>query len=436
MILQSSEHVHYEEINWGQFEPWIENRKEDDPNKERWKKIAFGTKEEQESFGVILKRGYIDLVLLNGFLIDNEFVFYDQELYMENLPAKAILLRNIDFIYQRDARMEQILPRKSLLEKYQLELCKDLYYSYIRHFLNKLRNDKELLSYHKTCRRDDGIINSNRQRMNYSTDEYESLFRDIFKGVEGRELYLFGSGNFTKKFLSQFSADYPVAGIIDNNQEKWGTELQGITIYPPEHLKSLPIGFYKVIICIKNYVPVMKQLKELGVRDFSIFDSNLKYPRKQPMVTTVHKEDQSPKKYHVGYIAGVFDLFHVGHLNMFKRAKKQCDYLIVGVVNDESVMKNKKTMPVIPFEERIEIVRSCRYVDEAVEIPTEYNDTDEAYRRYQFDVQFSGSDYEDDPAWLAKKAFLQKQGSDMVFFPYTQSTSSTKLKEVIQKRLS
>ena len=147
------------------------------------------------------------------------------------------------------------------------------------------------------------------------------------------------------------------------------------------------------------------------------------------------KEDAAPKKYHTGYIAGVFDLFHVGHLNMFKRAKEQCDYLIVGVVTDESVIRDKKTSPYIPFEERIEMVRSCRYVDEAVEIPADFGDTDEAYRRYRFDVQFSGSDYENDPEWLAKKVFLQKQGSDLVFFPYTQSTSSTKLKEMITKKL-
>ena len=147
-----------------------------------------------------------------------------------------------------------------------------------------------------------------------------------------------------------------------------------------------------------------------------------------------HADSDKNKPYHIGYVAGVFDLFHIGHLNMFKRAKEQCDYLIVGVVNDESVMKSKRTTPYIPFEERIEIVRSCKYVDEAVEIPTDYGDTDEAYRRYQFDVQFSGSDYENDPDWLAKKAFLQKQGADLVFFPYTESTSSTKLKAAINNK--
>ncbi|MBO5093609.1 MAG: cytidyltransferase-like domain-containing protein, partial [Lachnospiraceae bacterium] len=84
-----------------------------------------------------------------------------------------------------------------------------------------------------------------------------------------------------------------------------------------------------------------------------------------------------------------------------------------------------------PFEERIEIVRSCKYTDEAVEIPAEKPGTEEAYRLYHFDVQFSGSDYANDPDWLAKRAYLRQHGSDLVFFPYTQSTSSTKLKEKI-----
>ena len=81
------------------------------------------------------------------------------------------------------------------------------------------------------------------------------------------------------------------------------------------------------------------------------------------------------------------------------------------------------------------LITSRENVDEAVEIPLEYYNTDEAYRRYQFDVQFSGSDYADDPAWEAKREYLRKKGSDVVFFPYTQSTSSTKIKELIDKRL-
>ena len=225
---------------------------------------------------------------------------------------------------------------------------------------------------------------------------------------------------------------------MDNNPDRWGTRLLDIEIVSPEILRSLPEDSYKVIICIKNCVPVMKQLKEeYRVSNYSVYDWHQEYPRKLPAVNLPVAGDREniPKKYHIGYIAGVFDLFHMGHLNMFRRAKEQCDYLIVGVVSDESVMVNKKTMPYMPFKERIELVRSCRYVDEAVALPTYNGDTDEAYRRYQFDVQFSGSDYADDPVWLAKKSYLEKRGAEMVFFPYTQSTSSSQLKELIQKRL-
>lgn len=120
---------------------------------------------------------------------------------------------------------------------------------------------------------------------------------------------------------------------------------------------------------------------------------------------------------------------------MFKRAKDLCDYLIVGVVPDEDVIASKHTEPFVPFDERIEMVRSCRYVDEAVRIPVGYGDADVAWRSLHFDVQFSGSDYEHDPVWLRKKEWLEEQGSTMVFFPYTQSTSSTRLKKLITERL-
>ncbi len=434
LVQASSEHVPYEEVDWEHFDPEWEKRKEDDPNKDQWKKAALNA---QEDMGIILARGYIDLVSLNCFYVAGEFVFFDQEFYIENLPANVIMVRTINFIYSGNAQLEIILPRDQLLERYHLHKYIDLWDRFAGVFLLKLRNEIALSGYHQLCRRNIGVMNANRQRMNYSVREYERLFRNIFTGTENREIYLFGSGAFTKQFLSQFGQAYKIAGIFDNNAKRWGDALLGIQIMSPECLHSLEIGTYKVIICIKNYVPVVRQLQMMGVKDYAIYDSSLDYPRKTPV--KVEKSDNSEKtnkKYHVGYISGVFDLFHIGHLNLLKRAKELCDYLIVGVVNDESVIKNKRTMPYIPFQERIEIVRACRYVDEAVEIPTEYSGPEEAYRRYQFDVQFMGSDYEDSPWWQAKKEFLQKQGSDMVFFPYTQSVSSTKLKALIEKGLA
>jgi cytidyltransferase-like protein len=211
----------------------------------------------------------------------------------------------------------------------------------------------------------------------------------------------------------------------------------------PDVLRDMEAGSYRVIICIKKYTGVVKQLREMGVSDYVIYDTNMEYPEPEPgrtdyCVQCVESDAQhaaQPKKYHIGYIAGVFDLFHVGHLNMFRRAKEQCDYLIVGVVTDEGVRRGKKTEPFIPFTERIEMVRSCRYVDEAVEIPLDYAGSRDAYRLYHFDVQFSGSDYVDDPNWLAEREFLRKQGSELVFFPYTESTSSTRIKALIDRHL-
>ena len=436
IIKKSSEYASYDEVDWEKFDPEWKKRKADDPNKDKWKKIAFGTEEERENLGIILKKGYIDLVALNCFVVDGKFVFYDQEFCIENLPANVMLQRTIDFIYRGNVQMEKILPKKDLEERYHLSAYQQLWYQWEGCFLRTLRKENELASYHRKYRRDMGVLNSNRQRLNYSQEEYERIFRNIFHGTEGKKVFLFGSGNFATTFIDRFGKDYNIVGILDNNSAKWGSALFEIPIFSPAYLNTLEEGSYKVIICIKNYLPIVNQLEDMGIKNYGIYDSNLSYPRKERAIVAESLKDENvvPKKYHVGYIAGVFDLFHVGHLNLFKRAKEMCDYLIVGVVSDESVMNSKKTMPYVPFEERIEMVRSCRYVDEAVAIPPYAGDTDEAYRRYQFDVQFSGSDYENDPVWLAKKVFLQKQGSDLVFFPYTQSTSSTKLKATIEER--
>lgn len=428
LILQSSEHVPYEEVDWEKFEPDWESRKKDCPDKDKWKKIAFGKAEERENLGVILKRGYLDLVPINCFVADGEFVFFDQEFVVENLPAAVLMVRTICFIYQQGSELEERLPMKSVLERYHAYQYFDLFVKFAQVSLDSILNQKELMLFYKSKRSDSTVIHSNRQRMNYSEHEYQRLFRNIFEGVEGKKLYLFGSGRFAKLFLSRYGQDYDIAGIFDNNPARQGERMEGIEILPPDKITTLEKGTYKIIICIKNYMAVVKQLHELRVSDYGVFDRRTDYPRKKTIMPASLIENATSKKYHIGYVAGVFDVFHIGHLNLLRRAKEQCDYLIVGVVPDESVIKNKKTAPYIPFEERIEIVRACRYVDEAVKIPEDYGSTEEAYMRYKFDVQFSGSDYENDPAWLSAKMFLEQHGAELVFFPYTETTSSTKIK--------
>lgn len=436
IILHSSEHVPYDKIDWETYAPGWEKRTSDNPLKYQWKELASGTQEDKDSIGAILKRGYIDLIPLNSFYDGKDFIFYDQEMYIENLPAKTIMLRTVITIYMGDQYLERILPAKELRERYGLERCRELFSAFTSSFLNKLRNNRLLKDYHKAVRKNKDMIHANRQRMNYPTEAYDRIFRDIFRGTQDRKIYLFGTGRAAELFLSQFRKDCNIAGAIDNAPDKWDTEMDGIPIYPPSKLETLEKGTYKVIVCIRDHTSVIEQLTGMGITGFSVYDPSLTYTRPRTVATDSGAAGRKEKKkYNVGYIAGVFDLFHIGHLNLLRRAKEQCEHLIVGVVTDEGVEKYKHTVCIVPFEERMEIVRSCRYVDEAVEIPLEQHDTDEAYRRYQFDVQFSGSDYAEDPVWLAKREFLQAKGSDMVFFPYTQSTSSTKIKELIKRKL-
>lgn len=136
------------------------------------------------------------------------------------------------------------------------------------------------------------------------------------------------------------------------------------------------------------------------------------------------------KKYKVGYTTGVYDLFHIGHLNILKRAKEQCEYLIVGVTTDELVSyKNKKA--IIPHIERMAIIESIKYVDKAV--PQENMNKMEAWEKYKFDVMFVGSDWKGTEKWNEFERQFNAIGVDIVYFPYTEGTSSTKLRRVLDK---
>lgn len=402
--------------------------------------------------GPILEKGYIDMVPLNcfydGTIEDSKsrFIYYDQEFYWDNCPAKAIMYRSISIIYDgTDKEFERIMPRTELLNRYGLAECEDIWQRMSSRFTETLRKQKQLRPYYENKRIDGRILYTNREKINYSAKEYQKIFVDIFDGFDdSKKLILFGSGRFTERFLFQFAGDYNIYSIVDNNSAKWGTIMQGVPINSPDILKDTPEKDRHIIICIKGYNGVVNQLKDMGITDYHIYDPGNDYPNKskehvaQSLAQTGDsglKESDMDKPYNVGYIAGVFDLFHIGHLNMFKRAKEQCRYLIVGVVSDEGVRLNKQAEPFVPFEERIEMVRSCRYVDEAVKLPLNFAGTRDMFKKYHFDVQFSGSDYEHDPAWLSEKEFLEKNGSTMVFFPYTQSTSSTKLKKAIESKI-
>jgi glycerol-3-phosphate cytidylyltransferase len=131
----------------------------------------------------------------------------------------------------------------------------------------------------------------------------------------------------------------------------------------------------------------------------------------------------------VGYAAGAFDLFHIGHLNILKHAKSQCDYLIAGVVSDEMLELTKGVTPVIPLAERLEIVQSIDYVDEAVaETVPDKLDT---WRELRFDVFFKGDDWRGTEKGKRLEREFAAVGVEVVYFPYTMTTSSTQLRKAL-----
>lgn len=134
----------------------------------------------------------------------------------------------------------------------------------------------------------------------------------------------------------------------------------------------------------------------------------------------------------IGYTTGVFDMFHIGHLNILKNAKSQCDHLIVGVSTDELVKQYKNKKPIIPFEERIEIVKSIKYVDEVV--PQISMDKRQAWENLHYNVLFHGSDWKGSAMYDKVIRDLEEVGVKVVFLPHTQGVSSTLLADVLYKQ--
>lgn len=135
--------------------------------------------------------------------------------------------------------------------------------------------------------------------------------------------------------------------------------------------------------------------------------------------------------YKVGYTTGVFDMFHIGHLNILKRAKEQCEYLIVGVSTDEVVKEYKHKSPIIPFEDRIAIISELKCVDSVV--PQTSMNKMEAWEKLHFDALFHGSDWKNSEMYNGLIRQFEKIGVDVVFLPHTEGVSSTMLSEIIYK---
>ena len=383
-----------------------------------------------------LKTCFFDLVPLNAFYVDNDFVFFDQEFSVpinEDFNADLIIWRSLIIVYSDMREMNSILPIKFFWERYGIQDKVDKLCKTSRDFLLTLRNQQALESFNNKHKRNNNIVCYNQQAHQRSSFFDSILEKDCFEG--SKNIYIWGSGKYANWFLSLYKNYFNILGVIDNDQQKWGQDICGIKVSAPEKLFENHNDDFRVIICVKDYKPIYLQLLDFKIKkdSISIFEKNRIYAGWQNML--YGNVQKTNKPYHIGYLSGVFDLYHIGHINMFRRAKEQCDYLIVGVTSDEFVMKKKNKTPFIPCEERIAVIQSCKYVDKVVKIPFHHEEVTEAWEKYQYDVQFCGSDCEHNNWWRAQKTWLETKGSTIVFFPYTQQTSSTKIQALIEKKL-
>lgn len=132
----------------------------------------------------------------------------------------------------------------------------------------------------------------------------------------------------------------------------------------------------------------------------------------------------------IGYTTGVFDLFHIGHLNILRNAKLECDYLIVGVTTDELSESDKGKRPIIPLVERMEIVESIKFVNCVV--PQTNYDKIEAWNNLHFNKMFVGDDWKGSTKWTQLESEFKALGVHICYFPYTKQTSSTKIRRILE----
>lgn len=235
-----------------------------------------------------------------------------------------------------------------------------------------------------------------------------------------KEIVLFGTGKYFENYMicEGWGLGRTPLFAVDNDLSKIGSIRYGVEVKTPEALRSMDRDTFYVVICTIQREAIAEQLGSMGITDYH-------YYKPVPIEDTVWKE-AGKKPYHIGYVPGAFDLFHVGHLNLLRRSKSRCEYLIAGVLTDELFEHFKKRKPVIPYEQRAAIVSAISYVDRVV--PVDFSNTYkiDAWKRYHYDCHFSGNDHGAD--WIRDLQQLREVGADMEFFEYTKATSSTDIR--------
>lgn len=235
-----------------------------------------GTKKEEIS--PLYKEAYTDLMPINSFYINDSFVFFDQEFCEKNYPIGVVLVRALDMIYWGDKQMEEIVPCSYFTTRYGLEQKKSLYGKMGDKYIKDLRNRESLMEYNSQHLADEMVIDKNRQKINYSVEEYQKKFMDLLCDTKEKRLFVFGSGLWAEKFMAQYADTICIEAMLDNNVEKQGRMVAGVEVKSPKILETLNPDGYKVFICMKQYSAVQQQLLDAGVKNYGIYNPNIERP--------------------------------------------------------------------------------------------------------------------------------------------------------------
>lgn len=240
-----------------------------------------------------------------------------------------------------------------------------------------------------------------------------------------KQIIVFGTGKYFENYMACYGLEQEKRPLfaVDNNPAAVGGRKLGVEVKSPESLAGMERNSFYVVICCAGHEEIGRQLEAMGIVDYHYY--------KPVPIEDMYDEGMAggAKPYGIGYVPGVFDLFHVGHLNLLRRSKSRCEYLIAGVLTDELVEYFKKKRPVVPYAQRAAVVGAISYVDRVV--PVDFTNTYkiDAWKKYHYDCHFSGNDHGAD--WNEDLRQLREVGSNMEFFEYTRATSSTQIKKML-----
>ncbi|MCI8949034.1 MAG: hypothetical protein HFG49_03195 [Lachnospiraceae bacterium] len=365
-----------------------------------------------EDWGVILKKAYLEMIPVNSFCDNGHILFYDQEFTKENCPANYVLFRALRDIYGFSPEIDKIVSLDFMKERYGLVSTWEFYAQEEENFQRELRQRNRYTGFFQWIRHLFGTVQENRNQISLPENFRKSDCFNVISTLDARRIILFGSGKLAECYLDKYGKNYPPNFLADNNPNQWGKEKNGIAIKNPEVITRLMPGTYRVIIAIKNYEPIAEQLEQMGIMEDSY---RIFIPEIDALLDAKIHDAYADGKYHIGYRTGMFDSFYMEDIRQLRTCKSRSHYLIVGVLTDELILQTEGKKPEHSLNERMEMVRQCRYVDRVIPVDSGNYDPINAWKEFRYGCLFECRENKSSSSltWLTRK--LNTLGSTVEF---------------------